>query len=148
MSRQQQIHLYILCWNDARMLRFFFRHYDPIVDHYFVYDNGSTDQSLEILAGRPNVTVSHFDVPGDSFVAEERRLSDSIWKQSRGEADWVIVLDIDEHLFRPRLREYLLRCTEHSITALRGIGYEMVADLFPSVDAARAAAGRDRACLR
>ena len=29
------------------MLAFFFRHYDPWVDRYVIYDDGSTDGSLE-----------------------------------------------------------------------------------------------------
>ena len=46
---RMRIDLYTLCWNDADMLGFFFRHYDRFVQRYIVYDDGSTDQSLEIL---------------------------------------------------------------------------------------------------
>ena len=116
------------------MLPHFFRHYDDLVDRYFVLDNGSTDSSLAILHAHPNVSVSHFDVSGDSFVDEERRISDSIWKQSKNTADWVIILDIDEFIFRPDFEKYLRRCTEAGVTAIRAIGYEMVADYFPSTD--------------
>jgi hypothetical protein len=124
-------HLYTLCWNDARMLPFFFRHYDRFVDHYFIYDNGSTDETLAILAQRDNVTVTHFDTPGDSFVAEELRLSETMWQASRGAADFVFVLDLDEHVYRPDLLEYLKECRAKGITAIHAIGYDMVADGFP-----------------
>jgi hypothetical protein len=137
------------------MLPYFFRHYDAIVDRYFVYDNGSTDQSLMLLGQHDKVSLRHFDVAGDSFVEEERRLSDTVWKESRGSADWVIVLDIDEHVFHPDLPTYLRRCTDSNVTALRGIGYEMVADHFPaddrklveSVTIGARSAGHDKLCI-
>jgi Glycosyl transferase family 2 len=154
-SAKQRIHLYCLCWNDARMLPFFFRHYDPVVDRYVILDNGSTDRSLQLLEEHPKVTVRHFDVSGDSFVEEEQRLSDTVWHESRGIADWVIVVDIDEHVFHPDLAGYLRRCTESEVTALRAIGYEMVADEFPeaqlplveSVPLGVRSAGHDKLCI-
>jgi hypothetical protein len=137
------------------MLPFFFRHYDPVVDRYYVYDNGSTDDSLALLARHPKVSIRHFSVSGGSFVEEERLLSDTIWRQSRGAADWVIVLDIDEHVFHPDLPGYLRDCTQSGITALRTIGYEMVADRFPEPDVALVdsvtigarSAGHDKLCI-
>ncbi len=131
MPAPQTIDLYCLCWNDAKMLPHFFRHYDPWVDRYFVYDNGSTDESIDMLYAHEKVTVRHFEVAGNSFVDVERRLSDKIWLKSRGTARWVVMVDIDEFIFRPDLRGYLQRCTDTGITALRGIGYEMVDDEFP-----------------
>jgi hypothetical protein len=135
LAAKSRLDLYCLCWNDARILPHFFRHYDPWVDRYIVLDNGSTDGSLAILEAHPKVTVEHFDVTGDSFVDEERRLSDSIWRESRGKADWVIMVDLDEFIFHPRFLQYLRACREADITAIRGIGYEMVADRFPVDDA-------------
>ena len=130
MPGRQRIELYCLCWNDARMLPFFFRHYDDLVDKYFVYDNGSTDGSLTLLQNHGRVEVSHFEVDGDSFCEVERRLGDTIWQNS--DADWVIVTDIDEHIYHPNLTAYLQRCTGEGITAIQSIGYEMVSDHFPA----------------
>ncbi len=155
MPDDPRIDLYCLCWNDARMLPHFFRHYDALVDRFFVFDNGSTDGSLDILEAHPRVTVRHFDVPGDSFVAEERRLSDTVWRKSRGLADWVIVVDIDEFVFHPDLRTYLNECAGTGVTALRGIGYEMVSETFPTGEApltetvtfGARSAGHDKLCI-
>ena len=63
------IHLYTISWNEARLLGYFFRHYDRWVDRYFVHDDGSTDGTLEILRSHPKVVVRAFPrtVP-DSFV--------------------------------------------------------------------------------
>jgi hypothetical protein len=112
------------------MLPYFFRHYDDLVDKYFVYDNGSTDGSLAILEKHERVEIAPFEVPGDSFCDEERRLGDTIWQGS--DADWVIVTDIDEHIHHPDLLGYLGQCAEVGVTAIESIGYEMVADAFPT----------------
>jgi hypothetical protein len=130
-GRDPVIHLYALCWNEARILPFFLRHYRGLADHIYVFDNGSTDQSVQMFAAEENVTVSHFDITGDSFVDEARRMCDTMWQASRGLADWVIVVDMDEHLFHPNLRGYLRYCAGRGITAISTVGYEMVGDTFP-----------------
>ncbi len=153
MPSGQRIHLYCLCWNDARMLPWFFQHYDELVDEYFIFDNGSTDESIPLLEKHGRVHLAHFDVTGDSFVDEERRLGDTIWQGS--DADWVIVTDIDEHVYHPCLRDYLRTCTEQNITAIRSIGYEMVSDHFPRqrrplvelVTTGMRSGGHDRLCV-
>ena len=137
------------------MLPFFFRHYDPLVEHYFIYDNGSTDGSLALLEAHDKVSLRHFEVSGDSFVEEEQRLSDSIWHQSIGAADWVFIVDIDEQIYHPDLLRYLARCSEQEVSAIRGIGYEMVADAFPTeplqlsqlVTQGTRSAGHDKLCV-
>jgi hypothetical protein len=153
MTSGMKVHLFCLCWNDARMLPFFIRHYDKFVDRYFIFDNGSTDNSLSLLRQHARVDIHHFDVKGDSFVDEERRLGDTIWKGS--DAGWVIVTDIDEHVYHPRLLRYLQRCKEDGVTAIQSIGYEMVSDAFPTgtrplVDTVTEGArstGHDRLCI-
>jgi len=58
----------------------------------------------------------------------------SCWKESRGEADWVIVTDIDEHLHHPDLPGYLALCRNAGTTFIPALGYQMVASEFPSPD--------------
>ena len=131
MPQQDEIHLYTLCWNDSRMLPHFFRHYSSLVDKFFVFDNGSTDGSLQLLAGNERVQVSHFPTEFDSFADTELRLSEEMWKNSKGLADWVIVVDIDEHVYHEDLRSYLRICRQRGITAIQAFGYEMISETFP-----------------
>src|SRR6516225_4910569 len=92
-------HLYTVCWDEADMLGFFFRHYDPWVDQYVVYDDGSTDGSREILQAHPKVELRNFTrVKLNSFALSHKAMQDEAWKESRGRADWVVVTAIDEHL--------------------------------------------------
>ena len=54
------IHLYAICWNELRLLRFFFRHYESLVDSFVMFDDGSTDGTIEYLRGKPKVEVRPF----------------------------------------------------------------------------------------
>ena len=61
------VHVYGLCWNEEKMLPYFFKHYDDIADQYFIFDNNSTDNSLSILKANPKVVLDKFEVMGDSL---------------------------------------------------------------------------------
>lgn len=126
------VHLYALCWNEAHMLPYFFRHYDSIVDRYHIFDNHSTDGSLELLKQHPRVILDVIDFDGPSFVESAQRFNNSCWKSSRGQADWVIVCNIDEHLYHPNLSQYLAVCRRRKISLIRPKGFEMVSDTFPT----------------
>jgi hypothetical protein len=131
-----QVDLYTRCWNDADMLGFFFQHYDPFVQRYVVFDDGSTDGSLDLLGAHPKVDLRAMPEYSDpqSRVASGTSVLESCWKESRGNADWVIVTDIDEHLFHPRICEYLAACSSQGITIIPALGYQMVANDFPPAD--------------
>lgn len=126
-----KVDLYTICLNEQAMLPFFLRHYERIVDRFVVFDDGSTDASLEILE-RSGAKIRSFPRAfSDSFVDSERALFDTCWKESRGAADWVVVVNLDEHLYHRSLRRYLGWCKERNVTAVRSVGYQMVADAFP-----------------
>jgi hypothetical protein len=129
-----KIHIYALCWNEERMLPHFFRHYDQLTTRYFIFDNGSTDQSIEMLKANPKVSLGHFEVSGDSFVIAARDHYNQCWKQSLGQADWVIVCNIDEHIYHPNLKKYLGACKSKGVSLIIPKGYNMVADTFPQTD--------------
>jgi hypothetical protein len=125
------VHLYALCWNEVRLLPYFFRHYDRIVDQYFIADNGSTDGSLEMLRRHPRVVLGHL-APSSSFLAMATAHYNTCWKASRGTADWVFVVNIDEHVFHRRLRGFLRACTRRGESIVVTEGYNMVATSFPT----------------
>jgi len=133
-ERDVEIHLYALCWNEERMLPYFFRHYDSLVSRYFIFDNGSTDRSIEMLKLNPKVTLGSFKVEGDSFVIAALNHYNECWKQSRGQADWVIVCNIDEHIYHSDLKGYLSKCTSLGISLIKPEGYNMVSEVFPETN--------------
>ncbi|WP_132254320.1 glycosyltransferase [Methylobacterium segetis] len=126
--RKPVVELYTVCWDEADMLGFFFRHYDAFVDRYVVYDDGSTDGSREILRAHPRVELRDFArVAAESFVLSHKAMQDEAWKESRGRADWVIVTAIDEHLHVPGrpMAEYLAEQADHGVTLIPALGFDM-----------------------
>lgn len=135
MAERTIIHLYAQCWNDAWMLPFFFRHYDGLVDRYILYDDGSTDGSLDILRAHPRVELRRFPrSESRSFVLSEQALSNDCWKESRGQADWVIVTDIDEHLVHPRWHDYMAEQHRLGTSLIPALGFQMINDIRPRQD--------------
>ena len=128
------VHIYSMCWNEGAMLPYYLTHYEPFVDNFFIYDDSSTDDSLKVLRNHPKVVLGKFDRQADSFVESAKIFYNTIWKNSRGVADWVALCNIDEHYYRPNLRDYLKRCKAEGITAIPARGYQMISDEFPEFD--------------
>lgn len=127
-----EIHVYSICWNEADMLGFFFRNYDRVASRYMIYDDGSTDGSLQILRTHPKVQVRRFPrVIEDSYALSARELHNSVWKESRSAADWVIITAIDEHLHHADIKDYLERCKRRGITLVPALGFQMLSAQFP-----------------
>ncbi len=68
----------------------------------------------------------------DSYVLSARELQNNFWKESRGQADWVIVTAIDEHLHHADILDYLDLCKRKRITLLPALGYQMLTEEFPA----------------
>ena len=135
-ARRWSVHLYALCWNEERLLPFFFRHYDPIVTRYFIFDHDSTDCSRQILKAHSHVTLGKFEVRGDSYVSSAWDFYNHAWKQSRGRADWVVICNIDEHLEHPDFAGLFDRAHKSGATIFASEGFEMITAAFPEESAA------------
>jgi glycosyltransferase involved in cell wall biosynthesis len=115
------------------MLGFLFQHYDDFVERYVIFDDGSTDGSLEILRSHPKVDVRPMPPRSDpeSRILSSHPFFEDCWKESRGHADWVIVTDIDEHIWHSDLARYLTDCRHSGVTIIPGLGYHMLSETFP-----------------
>lgn len=127
-----RIHVYTVCWNEERFLPYFLRHYGAFAERIVVYDNLSDDRSREIVRAFPGARVEPFDTGGTLRDDVHRDIKNTAWKQSRGQADWVICVDVDELVWHPRLPDYLAACKGRGITIVIPAGYEMSADRFPT----------------
>ena len=101
------IHLYTLCWNEMDILPFVIDYWKLLpITKAVVYDNGSTDGSIEYLKQFNWIEVRHFDTEGQNDVVQ-RQIKSEAWKESRGKCDYVIVCDMDEMIYCPNIEDEL-----------------------------------------
>jgi glycosyltransferase involved in cell wall biosynthesis len=126
-----KIRVMACCKNEEAMLPFFLQYYEKFVDEIVIFEGGSTDRSLEIIAKCPKARVVS---TGNNEVLDERELMkirNSAYLESADQWDWQIIVDIDEFLYHPvliqKLKEYKIR----GITVPKIAGYEMLSRYFP-----------------
>ena len=131
------VHLYAACWNEEMMIPFFLRHYENVVDKIFIYDDHSTDKSKELLTAHPKVVWGDLNLFSESdkrHSADFVYFNNNIWKNSIGEADWVIICNIDELYYHRDLKKYLYDCQQSNITIIPSRGWDMVSWQSPQPD--------------
>lgn len=125
------IHVYAVCWNEERMLPYFLRHYTRFAERVTIFDNESTDRSVKIASSFERTTVHSFSTGGRLDEAALTRMRNTMWLPSCGQAQWVIVVDVDELIYHDDVLGYLARCSAAGATVAWPVGYEMVSRTFP-----------------
>jgi hypothetical protein len=132
-----KVWLYTFAWNEARLAPFFLRHYSDrsLWDKIVVYDNGSTDDTVDILSADPRVEVRPYDTGGRMSDYAMQALRSNHWKEARGKCDWVYTPDFDEFLWHPGdLAVALQGLFFRSHSVVRPFGMEMVSHTYPVDD--------------
>lgn len=124
------IHVYTLCYNEEKIMPFFLDHYNKFADKIIVLDNESTDNSRDI-ALKAGATVRIWQSGNQFNDGLHMQLKQNIYKESRGLADWVMVLDNDEFIYHPNIREVLSDYKDKKINLPKIQGYDMVSETFP-----------------
>jgi glycosyltransferase involved in cell wall biosynthesis len=130
------IHLYACCYNEQDLLPYFLRYYQDIADKIIVYDNHSTDESINILKAHPKVTFRYYDSNNELNDFTMLDIYNQSYKESRGVADWVICVDIDEIIVSPKsdLRNALSEMFLNGVMIPRVRGFQMVNETFIKAD--------------
>jgi glycosyltransferase involved in cell wall biosynthesis len=124
------IEAFTITYNEPRILPQYIEWYKKIVDKITIYDDHSTDETLEI-ATKAGCNIVPFG--NDDF---DDRLNNDVrnnsWKGST--ADWIIVGDLDEFLHCPMDIRYILEKTKATIVKTQG--WEIMSETdIPFVDA-------------
>lgn len=131
---QPKVHLYCTLRNEARILLYFFRHYNQFVDRFFMYDDASDDGSQEIIRSESKAVLLHPPMSGlDDAMFANLHSTEYLWL-SRGEADWVICVDADEFIYHRDILNYLKESDALGYKILLADGYQMVSRNFPTTD--------------
>jgi hypothetical protein len=124
-----RIHAFAICYNEEALLPYYLRHYSAFCDKITIYDNQSTDRSVEICKANPKVEVISYDTGNEIRDDIYLQIKNNCWKNCG--ADWVIVGDIDELVYHPQLREVLGKTIA---TAFAPALFNMFSKKFPTTD--------------
>lgn len=129
-----KLDLYSVIYNEERILPYWLRHYSPLVDRIFVWDDDSTDSTHEILSKNPKVMFLPMKSHGDNDDYWRNELFPQCSAISRGFADYCIIADADEFIYHRDLRSKLIEEKEKGIQLIRCEGFTMLSSSFPSTD--------------
>lgn len=122
------VHVYTLSWNEGRMMPFFLDYYS-FADKIIIYDNMSTDNTTELIKGKAEL---HTFNTNNTFREDiQTTIRNTCWLKSKGIADWVILVDVDEHVYHPDLQHFLKTAKTEKYTVLKAEGYNMWSESFP-----------------
>jgi FkbM family methyltransferase len=93
-------HVYTLLWNDEKLLKAMLKHYET-AEKIVIYDCGSTDGGPELVKkyGRE---LRHIPITDRLDDSTNIKIKMECWKESKGQADFVIVQDLDEFVHFPK----------------------------------------------
>ena len=122
-----KIEVFTLAWNEPVSIRRFCEVYQKFADRVVVYDYGSTDHTMDVVRefGGVEARASYRGMDAREtglLVKDFTSFKRNVWRESA--ADWVVVVDPDEWLYHPNMREYLAGCLHH--LALRARGYNVI----------------------
>jgi glycosyltransferase involved in cell wall biosynthesis len=125
-----KIHVYLNSYNDSKFLFYALRHYS-FANLITVWDNCSTDHTIEIIKSFPNTDIVQYYTENQFDDLIIKAMKNNWWKNSRGVADWVIVADLDEFLYHPDIINKLIELKEQGYTIIKPTWYDMVSETFP-----------------
>lgn len=134
MEEKYKIDVYCLCWNEEAIIPFVIQYWKRFARHVYVYDNGSTDKSIELLSQYPDwITIEHFDSESEGFDdITNLKIKNDCWKGS--DADWVVVCDFDECLYSKNLTEFLGNLDRNDFSVIAPQWTDVWSKDFPEYD--------------
>lgn len=121
-----KIDVFAICYNEEIILPYFFRHYSKFARNITIYDNMSTDNSVNLIKSF-GAKLVEWETNDKLDEFEFLRVKNNCWKDS--DADWVIVVDVDEFVYHPNIVE-ILEKSEASL--IHPKAYEMMSENLPN----------------
>lgn len=118
---------YTFTWNEERLLPKYLAYYGPLCRRILVYDDASTDKTVEILKAHPKVELRSLEVEKDSCIETQTALINQIWRESIGKVDWVLLNAVDEFV-GPDLLGALQKHKDEGHIIVKPRGYDLLAE--------------------
>lgn len=96
-----KIALITLCYNESKIMPWVIDYWKKFVTHAYVFDNGSTDNSREILSQYDWITVIDYShLTGNKLNDTiNMNIKNHFYKTIKNEYDFVVIVDFDECLY-------------------------------------------------
>lgn len=124
------ITVYTFLYNEEDILPYFLKHYSQFVDKIVVYNNMSTDNSIEILKNWKDceIEIREFDTNNQYDERTLMEFKNNCWKEC--DSDYVIVCDMDELLYHPDIKNFIQ--SRNYVDYYTPSGYHMIGDEVPT----------------
>lgn len=125
---------YVLCWNEMPILPFMIDYWKLIARKVIVYDNNSTDGTLDYLKNFDWIEVRPFPIATNNTLDDgiHIKIKNDCWKEQKNNGvDFVIVSDLDEIIWANNLNDVLQFFKKEKIAAIKPVGYDFVSQEFP-----------------
>lgn len=124
------VHVYSIMRNEMVLLPYYMKHYRPFVEKFFIFEDESSDGTVEYLKSFDNVTLMKPDRHGIDDRYFRQIYTDNYKIYSRGKADFVICCDGDEFIYHPDIVKKLTWCAKEGIKIVKPEGYTMCTEEF------------------
>jgi len=113
-----------ICWNESKFLPYFLDYYS-FAKKIIVFDNMSSEISVQIMKNYSNVEISYYNTNEQIRDDIYLEIKNHAWKQFQNECDWFIIVDIDEIIYHPSGIINYLRTIPKNIAVIQSNGFEM-----------------------
>lgn len=96
----------VLCKNEEDIIPFCIDYWKRIATKVVVYDNGSTDSSIELLSQYDWIDVRHFDTEGQNDIVQ-KTVKEEAYNEFKDQYDIILISDMDEVFYFENLEEEL-----------------------------------------
>lgn len=123
------------CWQTEMLLPYYLRHYTTFADRIILNYYRSTDRTLEIAKACPIVEIREQKEEFLLDTIKDMGKADAMYKEMRGQTDWVIYPTIDEFIYcATGMREALQDYFDKGITLPDITGFNMFHDELPNTE--------------
>lgn len=131
-----KLDIFTLCYNESKNIPYVVDYWKKIIDegidlHVTVYDNHSTDNSVELLSQYDWITVKYFESDGCNDLIHQK-VKDMAWRESK--ADLIMVCDFDEIIWSKNLKEELQKFLDSDCNLLVTKWYAFCGEEEPEYD--------------
>ena len=130
---KHKIAVITLCYNESKIIPFVIDYWRRFAEHVYVFDNGSTDNSIEMLSSYHWITVIDYSHLTGNKLDDimNMNIKNNFWKTIKHNYDWIVVCDFDECLYCEDWDMTLDYFNKVKIECISPKYYNMICEKFP-----------------